>query len=113
MDKIKMTITGYDDASNSLLVAFASDTTKSSNPEDYPSYAFQPLTMWPDISDPNEIKKRIAMAGIYQVTLQEAEEKFVADPDKVTAFKDMVGQTYDFTITELSTVAHDTPFQVV
>jgi hypothetical protein len=113
MEKVKMKITGYDDASNSLLVSFASDTTKSANPEDYPSYAFQPLTMWPDISDLNEIKKRIATAGIYHVTLQEAEEKFIADPDKVTALKNMVGQTYDFSATELAIVAHETPYQVV
>lgn len=113
MEKVKMKITGYDDASNSLLVSFASDTTKSSNPEDYPSYAFQPLTMWPDISDPDEIKKRIAMAGVYHVALQEAEEKFASDPDRINALKSMVGQTYDFSTTDLTIPAHETPFQVV
>lgn len=113
MEKVKMKIMGYDDTSNSLLVSFASDTTKSANPEDYPSYAFQPLTMWPDISDPQEIKKRIAMAGMYQVMLQEAEEKFIADPNRVNAFKSMVGQTYDFSTSELAIPAHETPFQVV
>lgn len=113
MEKVKMKITGYDEDSNSLLVSFASDTTKSDDPSDYPSYAFQPLTMWPDISDPNEIKKRIAVAGIYHVTLQEAEEKFIADPDRINAFKSMVGQTYAFSTDELAIPAHDTPFQVV
>ena len=113
MDKVRMKITGYDEASHSLLVSFASDTTKSQNPADYPSYAFQPLTMWPDVTAPNEIKKRIAMAGIHHAQMQEAEEKFVADPQRVNAFKAMVGQTQDFTVNELTIAPNETPFQVV
>jgi hypothetical protein len=113
MDKVKMKISGYDEASHSLLVSFASDTTKSQDPADYPSYAFQPLTMWPDVTDPNEIKKRIAMAGIHHTQMQEAKENFVADAQRVTALKSMVGQTQEFTVNELTVVAHETPFQVV
>jgi hypothetical protein len=95
MDKVRMKITGYDETSHSLLVSFASDTTKSQNPADYPSYAFQPLTMWPDVSDVNELKK------------------FVADPQRVNALKAMVGQTQEFTVNELTIVPNETPFQVV
>lgn len=113
MNKVKMKITGYDETSHSLLVSFASDTTKSQDPADYPTYAFQPLTMWPDVTDPNEIKKRIAMAGMHHAQMQEAKEKFVADPQRVNAFKAMAGQTQEFTVTELTVVAHETPFQVV
>jgi hypothetical protein len=113
MDKVRMKISGYDEASHSLLVSFASDTTKSQDPADYPAYAFQPLTMWPDVTDPDEIKKRIAMAGMHHTQMQEAKEKFVADAQRVTALKAMVGQTQDFTVNELTVVAHDTPFQVV
>jgi hypothetical protein len=113
MDKVKMRIMGYDEANHSLLVCFASDTTNSQNPADYPTYAFQPLTMWPDVTDANEIKKRIAMAGMHHAQMQEAKENFVADPQRVNAFKGMVGQTHEFTVNELTVVAHDTPFQVV
>jgi hypothetical protein len=113
MDKVRIKISGYDEASHSLLVSFASDTTKSQDPADYPAYAFQPLTMWPDVTDPDEIKKRIAMAGMHHTQMQEAKEKFVADAQRVTALKAMVGQTQDFTVNELTVVAHDTPFQVV
>jgi hypothetical protein len=87
-----MKVNGFDEQSNSLLVSFASDTTNSQNPEDYPSYAFQPLNMWPDVSDPVEIKKRIAVAGMYHAEQQEREEKFVADPAKVAEYQAMVGQ---------------------
>ena len=113
MDKVKIKITGYDEASHSLMVSFASDTTQSQDPANYPSYAFQPLTMWPDVTDANEIKRRVAMAGIHHAQMQEAKEKFVADAQRVAALKSMVGQTHEFTVNELTVVAHDTPFQVV
>lgn len=113
MNKVKMKITGYDEISHSLLVSFASDTTKSQNPADYPTYAFQPLTMWPDVTDAQEIKKRIAMAGMHHAQMQEAKEKFMADPQRVAALKGLVGQDSEFTVTELTVVAHETPFQVV
>ena len=113
MDKVRMKITGYDEASHSLLVSFASDTTKSQNPADYPSYAFQPLTMWPDVSDVNELKKRLAVSGMHHAQMQEAKEKFVADPQRVNALKAMVGQAQEFTVNELTIVPNETPFQVV
>ena len=106
MNSIKFKIKGYDEASNSLLVSFASDTTASTDPEQYTAYAFQPLTMWPDVTDMEEIKKRIAKAGVYQAQLQEAKEKFAADPQQAAKFKQMVGQTHEFTVAQLSD--HDT-----
>ena len=113
MDKVRMKIMGYDEASHSLLVSFASDTTKSQDPADYPAYAFQPLTMWPDVTDPNEIKKRIAMAGMHHAQMQEAKENFVADPQRVNAFKAMAGQVQEFTVDELTGLDTHTPFATV
>lgn len=113
MNKVRMKITGYDETNHSLLVCFASDTTKSQDPADYPVYAFQPMTMWPDVTDPDEIKKRIAVVGMHHAQMQEVKEKFVADPQRVNAFKAMAGQTQDFTVTELTVVAHETPFATV
>lgn len=112
MNSIKFKIKGYDEASNSLLVSFASDTTASADPEQYTAYAFQPLTMWPDVTDIEEIKKRIAQAGIYQAQLQEAKEKFAADPQQAARFKQMVGQTHEFPVSALTTTP-STPFQTV
>ena len=113
MDKVRIKIMGYDEASHSLLVCFASDTTKSQDPADYPAYAFQPLTMWPDVTDPNEIKKRIAMAGMHHAQMQEAKEKFVADPERINAFKAMAGQVQEFTVDELAGLDFHTPFATV
>lgn len=98
-----MKINSFDEQSNSLIVSFASDTTKSQNPTDYPSYAFQPINMWPDVTDPAEIKKRIAVAGIYHAEQQEREEKFIANPTKVAEYRAMVNAEDSFSIEELTT----------
>ena len=113
MNKVKLTITGYDEESHSLLVSFASDTTVSKDPSAYPSYAFQPLAMWPDLTDIQELKKRIAIAGMHCAESQEAMEKFVADTQRVEALKNLVGQTCEFTVNELLAPPDTTPIQVV
>ena len=101
MNTIYMKIHAFDEPSYSLIVSFASDTTKSQNPDDYPSYAYQPMNMWPDINDPAEIKKRIAMAGVYHAEQQEREEKFIADPTKVAEYRAMVGQENSYPVEDL------------
>jgi hypothetical protein len=101
MNTIYMKIHAFEDQSNSLLVSFASDTTKYQDPDKYPSYAFQPLNMWPDVTDPAEIRKRIAVAGLYHAEQQEREEKFVADSTKVQAYIDMVGQENFYSVSDL------------
>ena len=101
MNTLYMKIHAFEESSYSLIVSFASDTTESQNPDDYPQYAYQPMNMWPDITDPVEIKKRIAVAGIYHAEQQEREEKFIADPAKVQAYKDMVGQENTYPVSDL------------
>jgi len=101
MNKLYMKIRGFEEPSCSLLVSFASDTTKSSNPDDYPQYSFQPINMWPDITDPTEIIKRIAVAGVYHVEQQEREETFTADSSKVDTYRGMVGNTTEFNMNDL------------
>ncbi len=103
MNTLYMKIHSFEEQSNSLIVSFASDTTASQNPDDYPRYAFQPLNMWPDINDPAEIKKRIAVAGVYHAEQQERQEKFVADPTKVEQYKAMVGELPAYPISDLIT----------
>jgi len=101
VNTLYMKIHSFEEQSYSLLVSFASDTTKSQDPNDYPAYAFQPMKMWPDVSDPAEIKKRIAIAGVYTAEQQEHEEKFIADPIKVQQYKDMLGQENSYLINDL------------
>jgi hypothetical protein len=106
---IYMKIHEYREESMSLIVSFASDETKSKNPDDYPALAFQPSSMYPGVTDINEIKKRIATAGIYQTQLQSAQEKFSVDTDAINALKSLVGQTSSFVVSDLqpSNVVND------
>lgn len=112
MNSIKFKIKGYDEASNSLLISFASDTTASKDPEQYPAYAFQPSSMWPDVTNLDELKKKIAMAGVHHTKMQEAKERLAADPQQTAKFKALVGQVHEFSLSELSPEPA-TPFQKV
>ena len=96
-----MKITGFDETSGSLLVSFASDTTKHQDPTEYSSFAYQPQTMWPDVVDPQKFPKLIATAGLWQTQQQEAKEKLDEDPSRINAIKAMVGQTYSYDVSDL------------
>lgn len=74
-----MKIHSFEPESLSFIVSFASDKTKSQNPDDYVKLAYQPATMWPDVTDINEIKKRIAVAGMWEVQQQIIKENLVID----------------------------------
>lgn len=100
MNVIKIKVMGFDEISNSILVAFASDETASQNPESYQAYAFQPIKMFPDVHDPQVILKRIAAAGIMHAQQQKESEDPIAQ-DKIDALKSMVGLTAEFKISEI------------
>jgi len=113
MNSVNMKVVGYDEESHSLLVSFASDQTRSQDPETYPAMAFQPISMWPNISDVVEIKKRIATAGMYHVKQQESKEAFVNDPNRVAALKSLVGQSFTYQVSDLVSTQPTTPIQVI
>ena len=112
MNTVKFKIKSYDEDTNSLIISFASDTTANQDPEAYTAYAFQPLTMWPEITDITQLKKELARAGMYHAQQQEAKEKFVVDPTRIDQFKALVGQTHEFTVAELTTT-FTTPLDMV
>jgi len=101
MNTLYMKIQGFDEESNSLLVSFASDTTQSQNPDDYPAYAYQPVNMWPDITDPQEVKKRIAISGIHHAEQQERHEKFSINLSAQQEYKNMAGQANTYLLSDL------------
>jgi hypothetical protein len=101
MQYIKMKVVGFDEHTYSLLCSFASDKTKSHDPADYPAYAYQPMNMWPDISDPEIIKEKIALAGVGITENQVREEQFKADPVKVEQYKAMVGSVVEYPVNQL------------
>jgi hypothetical protein len=77
MNTLKMKIVGFE--GDHLLVKFASDETRSQNPDDYETLAFQPFIMWPDVTNTEEIIKRVAQAGSYHAHQQAMRENAQAD----------------------------------
>lgn len=113
MNTLKMKITGYDQETHSLLVAFASDQNKSQDPADYQSYAFQPIAMWPDIQDLEEIKLRIAQSGVSIVEQQIKREQLNEDVTLSNQMRDSVGEVKIYNINELVAPVATAPFQVI
>lgn len=100
MDVIKVKICGYEEDSNSLIVSFGCDETEADHTDTCQRLAYQP-TMFSDLSEPEDVIKRIAVSGISIVQQQKQLEEFIADQNRVNAFKAMVGQTFQFSVQEL------------
>jgi hypothetical protein len=98
MKKLYMKICEYEESSGSLIVRFASDETASQNPDDYPAYAYQPASMFPDITDPQVIKKRIAVAGKYMAEQLKIKENLQNDPQRIEQFKAMVTSLNEYNL---------------
>lgn len=113
MEYIRMKVDSFDEKTCSLLCSFASDETKSHDPSVYPAYAYQPINMWPDVSDPNEIKQRIALAGVSIAQSQAREENFIADPTKIEQYKAMVGSIVEYPVDALTSGQTVYPTEVV
>lgn len=103
MQTLKMKIHRYDEASQSLIVSYASDETASSDPSAYEAYAYQPMTMWPDITDAEEIKKRLAHSGIYMAEQQKIKEDYIVDEARINSLKALVGTVAEYSVAELTT----------
>ena len=97
MSTVKLKIVGYEESSHSIIVSFASDETKSQNPDDYPGMAWQPLTHWPN-DDVDTILKRIAQVGVSMTKNQAEREKIQPDNEKLIALKSMVGQEISYDV---------------
>lgn len=103
MKNIKMKVVGYDNESHSILVCFASNETRSSNPEDYPPIAFQTSEMWPDIHDMEELKIKIAEVGMSVVKQQIARENIGGNPVKQIELQKLVGMEFEFDESDFET----------
>ena len=102
MKTLKMKVLSYEDSTDSLIVSFASTDTLSQNPEDYQAMAYQPANMWPDITDLEEIKKRIATSGVYVTDQQKNREQLATNPTRKLELKSLVGQTFQYNISDLN-----------
>lgn len=90
--KLYMKIHSFEEESESLIVSYASDETESQNPSDYRPVAIQPRTLWPNVTDAEELKKKIAQLGVGQVLEQKKIEDIAKTPINVTLFKSVVSK---------------------
>lgn len=101
MNTIKFKIKEYDEDSNSIIVSFSSDETATNNPEDYEAFAIQPIEQYPDITDVEILKKRIAEQGLGLAEQAKLAEQARANTDMQAKLKAMVGQTFEYNVSDL------------
>jgi hypothetical protein len=63
--------------------------------------------MWPDVDDPEEIKKRIAVSGMYHAEQQEREEKFIDNQENIEKYRNMIGQVSSYSVENLAPTSSD------
>jgi hypothetical protein len=105
MNKIKFKIKRYDEDSNSIIVAFCSDETATNNPEDYGEYAMQPSLQYPEITDLETIKKKIAEEGIYLAEMAKKDEDAKANTTAINNLKSIVGQTFEYNVADVQSIS--------
>lgn len=102
MKTLKMKVVGYEEESKSLIIAFASDETLSSNPDDYARIAYQPTTMWPGELNAEQLKKNIALTGVSHASQQALREKSPVPEELIVEMKAWVGKTFTFNKDDLT-----------
>jgi hypothetical protein len=105
MNKLILKIYSYDETKDSLIVSFASDETKSQNPDDYEKLNYNPMGMFPDITDMTLVPKMIAVAGIYHTQQQVKKEKLSNDPNQINILKNLENQVFEFNASDLTPAA--------
>jgi len=101
MKTIKFKVKAYDEDSHSIVVSFSSDETTTNNPEDYEAYAMQPIEQYPDITDVELLKKRIAEQGIGLAEQAKLAEQAHANTEMQAKLKSLVGQTFEYNVVDL------------
>ena len=101
MQTVTVKIIDFEEESGSLICSFASDTTQSNNPDDYRSFAFQPVLMWPDASTTEEVMTELARCGMGMCQEFERQESLKSNSDKTNSYKNMVNQVKTFNVSDL------------
>lgn len=105
MQKVKIKIIRFDTETKQLTVAFASDTTKSSDPSDYPSIAFEPFKAWPDAESIDDILKEIARYGMHNLRHVIAEENAAPTAALEAQLNALAGEQVEYDVADLDRTA--------
>jgi hypothetical protein len=100
MEKITMKVVDWDESSMSLIVKFNSDINETNIDQATP-LAYQPMSMFPNVEDINEVVKRVAVSGIHLCEMRSIEEQNRKNEEKLQKFRQLKDQTFEFTVDEL------------
>ena len=101
MNTVTVKIESWDESSKTLVCRFASDTTSSSNPDDYNAVAFQPHLMWPQATTSSDVMTNIARAGASICREIENEESLSNDSSQLSVYSGLSGQTQTFNVADI------------
>ena len=112
MNKIKIKVVDYDTESDSILVAFASDTCKKSIDE-YQCYAYQP-TMFDEPNNPEKVLEEIARSGISVIQDQIKSDLFKEEEVLDKHYSALVGKEFEYDVdTLIETINQEVEVQEV
>jgi hypothetical protein len=100
MEKITMKVVGWDESTLSLIIKFNSDINESSI-DDCVELAYQPMSMFPNVENMEELLKRVAVGGIHLCEMRAIEEQNRKNEEKIQNFRDLKGQTFEFDVEHL------------
>jgi|TARA_B100001094_G_C18055381_1_gene732186 hypothetical protein len=101
MNTITIKVVAWEDDGQSLICKYASDETKSSNPDDYNAVAFQPVLMWPDATTQEAVLEQAARAGVSVCQEIKTYEDAADDPAKIAIYSGLVGQEQTFNYADI------------
>lgn len=100
MNKLKMKVIDWEPQSLSLIVKFTSDVN-SFEVDDARPLAFQPLTMFPGVTDIDELLKRIAVSGIGICENEAIKENALKNVSNLENFVNLKDQTFEYDVSYL------------
>lgn len=107
MNKLKMKIVDWDQQSMSLIIKFSSDVN-SFEVDDAVALAYQPLNMFPGITDTDELLKRLAVSGIDLCEREVRRENALKNVSTLITFENLKGQEFEYDVNYLLNM-HRTP----
>lgn len=109
MNQVHVKIHSWDDDSKSLLISFASDTTASSNPDDYAVHAYQPHNFWPDVTTSDDLMLKIGQIGKAFCEDVVKKEAMQADSSLTSMYSNLAGTSQTFDVADLVVSDPDAP----
>lgn len=103
-----MKIVDWDQQSMSLIIKFSSDVN-SFEVDDAIALAYQPLNMFPGITDTDELLKKIAVSGIDLCEREARKENAMKNASNFEVFENLKGQEFEYDVNYLLNMHRSPP----